>query len=184
VILATVEVVVGVRKQQWWCEKANNKEEERQRLTMLTKTFCAVNGTCTIDDGTIDDRWQNNNSTLVVTWVVIRGTRVYTIICNINTCNILCLTGLLHLHRSSGVLYLFFLLVTFSFQHFCLSSWFSFLHCFFHFHFHYCWSCYCCFHSFCLTHYHYCHCRCLHWTRPGHASIDRKQLRVVKSRHW
>ena len=55
-ILATVEVVVGVRRQQWWCEKANNKEEERQRLTMLTKTFCAVNGT--IDDGTIDDRWQ------------------------------------------------------------------------------------------------------------------------------
>ena len=56
---------------------------------------------------------KNNNSTLVVTWVVIRGTRVYTIICNINTCNILCLTGLLHLHRSSGALHFFFtLLVT------------------------------------------------------------------------
>ena len=27
---------------------------------------------------------------------------VYTIICNSNTCNILCLNGLLHLHRSSG----------------------------------------------------------------------------------
>ena len=68
---------------------------------------------------------------------------------------------------------------TFSSQHSSLSSGFSF-------HFQYCCYCYCCFHSFCLTHYrhYYCHCHCLRWTRPGHASIDRKQLRVLKSQHW